>query len=261
MMHVKLSDEQWERVRHHFPEESKPKGRRGRPMAPARRVFEAVLWILHTGAQWSFLPQCCPNYKTVHRRFQAWARTGVIEAVLEDLAGEAKQRGLFDGSEAYVDASFARAKGGGAGVGNTKAGKGVKIMAIVDRCGLPLSLSTHPANPHESTLVQLSLDLAFGEDEPANLIGDKAYDSDPLDAALRERGVEMIAPHRRNRRRPRTQDGRRLRRAKRRWIVERFFGWMQWKRRLLVRWEYHPENFLAFVQLSAICIFFRNLGF
>ena len=112
-------------------------------------------------------------------------------------------------------------------MGKTKAGKGVKIMAIVDRCGLPLSLSTHPANPHESTLVQLSLDLAFAEDEPAHLIGDKAYDSDPLDAALRERGVEIIAPHRRNRHRPRTQDGRRLRRAKRRWIVERFFGWMQ----------------------------------
>ncbi len=142
---------------------------------PARRVFEAVLWILHTGAQWSFLPQCYPNYKTVHRRFQAWVRTGVLEDVLKDLADEAKQRGLFDGSKAYVDASFARAKGGDAGVGNTKAGKGVKIMAIVDRCGLPLSLSTHPANPHESTLVQLSLDLAFAEDEPANLIGDKAW--------------------------------------------------------------------------------------
>ncbi len=78
----------------------------------------------------------------------------MLDAVLEDLAGEAKQRGLFDGSEAYVDASFARAKGGGAGVGITKAGKDVKIMAIVDRCGLPLSLSTHPANPHESTLVR-----------------------------------------------------------------------------------------------------------
>lgn len=103
--------------------------------------------------------------------------------------------------------------------------------------------------------------MAFAEDAPANLIGDKAYDSDPLDAALRERGVEMIAPHRRNRRRPRTQDGRRLRRAKRRWIVERFFGWIRWKRRLLVRWEYHPENFLAFVQLSAICMFFKHLGF
>lgn len=260
MTQVTLSDAQWERIRHHFPEEAGGKKRLGRPPVPARRVFEAVLWILHTGAQWSLLPQCYPNYKTVHRRFQTWVRTGVLERVLKDLAGEAKQRGLFDGTEAYVDASFARAKGGGPGVGNTKAGKGVKVMAIVDRCGLPLSLSTHPANPHESTLVQLSLDLKFTDETPANLVGDKAYDSDPLDAALRERGIEMIAPHRRNRTRPRTQDGRRLRRAKRRWIVERFFGWIQWKRRLLVRWEYHPENFLAFVQLSAICIFFKHLG-
>ena len=146
-------------------------------------------------------------------------------------------------------------------MGKTKAGKGMKIMAIVDRCGLPLSLNTHPANPHEATLVQLSLDLVFVENAPANLIGDKAYDSDPLDAALREQGVEMIAPHRRNRTRPRMQDGRRLRRAKWRWIVERFFGWMQRKRRLLVRWEHHPENFLAFVQLSATCLFFKHLGF
>ena len=125
MTTVKLSDEQWERIRHHFPEEAQKGKRLGRPPVPARRVFEAVLWILHTGAQWSFLPQHYPNYKTVHRRFQTWVRTGVLERVLRDLAGEARQRGLFDGTEACVDASFARAKGGGAGVGNTKAGKGV----------------------------------------------------------------------------------------------------------------------------------------
>ena len=103
-LHVRLSDEQWERIRHHFPEESRPKerrGRRGRPPAPVRRVFEAVLWILHTGAQWSFLPQCYPNYKTVHRRFQTWVRTGVLDRVLEDLVGEANQLDLFDESEAY----------------------------------------------------------------------------------------------------------------------------------------------------------------
>ena len=100
-LHVRLSDEQWERIRHHFPKESRPKGRWGRPPAPARRVFEAVLWILHTGAQWNFLPQCYPNYKTVHRRFQAWVRTGVLDRVLEDLVGEANQLDLFDESEAY----------------------------------------------------------------------------------------------------------------------------------------------------------------
>ena len=261
MRKLELTDEQWERIRRHFPEESKPKGSRGRPPVPAREIFDAVLWVLHSGAPWHFLPQCYPNYKTVHRRYQKWVRTGVLDGVLRDLAAEARRCGVLDGEEAYVDGSFARAKGGGPEVGCTKAGKGVKIMAVVDRCGLPLSVSVHSASPHESKLVQLSLDLKFAEEEPANLIGDKAYDSDPLDAALRRRGVEMIAPHRRNRTRRRTQDGRRLRRYKRRWIAERFFAWIQWDRRILVRWEYHPANFLGFVQLSTICLFLRHLCF
>ena len=68
----------------------------------------------------------------------------------------------------------------------------------------------------------------------------------------------MIAPHRRNRTRPKTQDGRRLRRYKRRWIVERFFAWLQWSRRVLVRWEYHMENFLGFVQTAALCMLLKH---
>lgn len=256
---LKLPDDQWNRIRHHFPEENRPKGQRGRPPVPAREVLEAVLWILKTGAQWHMLPQCYPNYKTVHRRFQNWCRAGVLADVLRDLASELREVGVIGGDEAFIDASFARAKGGGAGVGLTKAGKGVKIMAIVDRCGLPLSIGTHSAQRHEARLVQLSLDLVLLDDLPANLVGDKAYDSDPLDAETRERGVEMIAPHRRNRTRPKTQDGRRLRRYKRRWIVERFFAWIQWHRRVLIRWEYHPENFLGFVQLAALCLLLRPL--
>ena len=145
------------------------------------------MWILKTGAQWHMMPQCHPNYKTVHRRFQKWCRTGVLDRALRDLAGELRDSGRIDGSEAFIDASFARAKGGGPGVGLTKVGKGMKIMAIADRSGLPLSVSVHAANHHETKLAQLSLDLCLCG-EPANLIGDKAYDSDPLDAELRERG-------------------------------------------------------------------------
>ena len=55
---------------------------------------------------------------------------------------------------------------------------------------------------------------------------------------LRRDGVEMIAPHRANRIKPPTQDRRRLSRYMRRWLVERFFAWIQWQRRLLVRWEF-----------------------
>ena len=56
----------------------------------------------------------------------------------------------------------------------------------------------------------------------------------------------------------RTQDRRRLRRYQRRWLVERFFAWLQWHRRLLVRWEYYPINFLGFVQLASIAILLKQ---
>jgi transposase len=101
-------------------------------------------------------------------------------------------------------------------------------MAIVDCHRLPLAVSTHAANHHEVTLVQLTFDFYMIEARPENLIGDCAYDSDRLDAKLRERGAEMIAPHRSNRVRKKTQDGRRLRCYEQRWIVERFFAWIQW---------------------------------
>jgi transposase len=53
---MRLSDEQWELIREHVPEENIPDGRAGRKPVPARRVLEAVLWILNTGAQWHMLP-------------------------------------------------------------------------------------------------------------------------------------------------------------------------------------------------------------
>ena len=89
---------------------------------------------------------------------------------------------------------------------------------------------------------------------PERLIGDKAYDSDPLDRECEALGVTLIAPHKRNRVKPKTQDGRPLRRYKRRWKVERLFAWLQNYRRLITRFEYYVENFLAFLQLAAFMI-------
>ena len=61
------------------------------------------------------------------------------------------------------------------------------------RHGLPLSVNTHAANHHEVRLVQLCFDFYMIEAEPENLIGNSAYDSDPLDEELRNDGIEMIA--------------------------------------------------------------------
>jgi transposase len=94
---------------------------------------------------------------------------------------------------------------------------------------------------------------------PVILIGDKAYDSDPLDASLRDRGVDMVAPHKKNRKKPATQEGRRLRRYKRRFKVERFFSWLEDFRRLVVRWEYHAANYLGFLHLACIRMLMKYL--
>ena len=131
-------------------------------------------------------------------------------------------------------------------------------MVISDRSGLPVAARIASGPRNEQKLVVETIDSRFTKALPRLLIGDKAYDSDPLDERLRLQGVEMIAPHKSNRTKRKTQDGRRLRRYERRWIVERFFAWIQWQRRLLVRWEYYPANFLGFVQLAALCILLKQ---
>lgn len=217
----------------------------------ARTILETVLWILNTGAQWHLLLQCYPTDKTVHRRFQQWCEREVLREILTQLANTLREEGALDDRESFIDATLASAKGSDDGIGKTSRGKGVKILAIVDRHGLPLSVSTHAANHHEVTLVQLSFDFSMLEAKPEHLIGNGTYDSDGLNNDLKQDGVNMIAPHR-STRKLKTQDGRRLRRYQRRWLVERFFAWLQWKRRSLVRWEYYAANFLGFLQLAFI---------
>jgi len=130
-------------------------------------------------------------------------------------------------------------------------------MAVADRHGFPIAVYLESASPHEVTLVEATLASRFIAAKPERLIGDRAYDSDPLDNKLREEGIEMIAPHRSNRAKPKTQDGRKLRRYKRRWKIERLNAWLQNSRRVATRYERKVENFLGLVQLACILILLR----
>jgi len=133
-------------------------------------------------------------------------------------------------------------------------------MAICDGHGLPLAVHLASASPGEVTLVEATLEDRFLADFPTRLIGDKAYDSDPLDQVMLTKwGIDLIARHRDNRRRPPTQDGRPLRRQKRRWKIERLFAWFHNSRRLVVRWERLAENYVAFLHLACARILLRHL--
>jgi transposase len=108
-------------------------------------------------------------------------------------------------------------------------------MAICDRHGLPVAVHVASASPYEPHLVPATLYARFLADLSTRLIGDRGYDSDALDERLMTQyGIEMIAAHRRGRRS--TQDGRPLRRARRRWKIERLFAWLHNSRRLVTRW-------------------------
>jgi transposase len=143
-------------------------------------------------------------------------------------------------------------------VGKTKRGKGSKVMAISDASGLPVSVHVDSASPHEITLVAKTIAKRFVKANPRRIVGDRAYDSDPLDKALKEQGIEMISPHKSNRKRVQTQDGRPLRRYRKRWKVERLYAWLQNFRKIVTRYEYHAHNFLSFVLLGCMIILLRN---
>lgn len=133
-------------------------------------------------------------------------------------------------------------------------------MGITDAFGLPIAVGATSASPCEIKLVDDTLDACFLPELPQKVIGDKAYDSDPLDKRLaKERGVELIAPHKNNRIKSTTQDGRVLRRYKKRYEVKRMFAWLQNFRQLVVRYEYHLENFLAMIWLGCIIILLRRV--
>jgi transposase len=143
-------------------------------------------------------------------------------------------------------------------VGKTKRGKGTKIMVHSDASGLPLSIHIASASPHEVTLIEPLLERRRLRRLPRRLIYDLAADSDPLRRRLKRRGIELICPHRSNRVQPATQDGRALRRYRRRWKIERSISWLQNFRRLVTRYEYHAKLFLGFAQLACLVIVLRR---
>jgi transposase len=254
-----LSEEQLDWLCEKVPDAAtSPKG--GRPMMDKRTALRGIFWILDNGAKWKDLPKEFGSKSTVHRWFRKWVEAGVFEQLMRAAGRCLESQCGFKLYECFIDGTFSKAKGGGDGIGCTKAGKGVKIMIMVDAVGLPVAACATSAGPHESTLVQELFNFMLSSQMPERLIGDKAYDSDKLDTALADQGVEMISPHRSNRLPENiTQDGRPLRRYKRRWTVERTISWLQNYRRLCIRWEKTLKSFQGFLHLTCSILLIKQV--
>jgi transposase len=138
-------------------------------------------------------------------------------------------------------------------------------MVLVDGSGVPLGTTLHAASEAEVRAIRETLQTirvprngpGHPRTKPRRIIADKAYDCDAFRFAMLMRGIEVIAPHRRNRVRRKLQDGRALRRYRHRWKVERTFAWLQNFRRLVVRWDRSAKSFLAFLHVACLIITLR----
>jgi len=140
-------------------------------------------------------------------------------------------------------------------------------MVVVDGQGVPLGGRLASASPAEVKLIEATLEQVKvprrGRGRPRKrmkrLIADKAYDSDPLRKRLKALKIDLICPHRRNRTKAKLQDGRKLRRYRRRWKIERTFSWLGNFRRLVVRWDRLITVYRAFFHLACLIITLRQL--
>jgi transposase len=262
-----LTKTQWEAIRVHLPQpKASPRG--GRPRVDDRRCFEGILWILWTGAQWSELPRRYGSPSTCWRRLTHWEETGVLLKLWRAFLAQLNDQQKLRWDECFADGSFIPAKRGDP---KSASPSGARVQSgwfwSMAR-GPPLGAYLEAAAPAEVTLLEQTLDtVAVGRagkpgrprKRPERLIADRGYDSNPLRARLARRGIEPIIPARRIHKHATHQDGRKLRRYRRRWIVERTFAWLGHFRRLVVRYEHLITTYAGFFHLACALLTLRTV--
>jgi transposase len=133
-------------------------------------------------------------------------------------------------------------------------------MVVASGEGIPLGIHLDSAAPAEVNLIGRALDnVRVPGRRPLRLIADRGYDSQALRGQMAQRGIDLIAPHRPSRVSPKTQDGRKLRRYRRRWIIERTLAWLGNFRRLIVRHEHGIDIYRGFFHLACLIITLNRL--
>src|SRR6478609_3720079 len=145
-----LTDEQWKIVETILPPDRVRADRRGRPWSDRRTTLNGILWILRTGAPWKDLPERYGAYQTVHRRFQNWVRSKVLEQVLLAVAQDLKDRGGLDLRECFIMLPPRPRRT--AGIQPRSASSGAKIVSKIETGN-----SARPTRPTSSDPINVCL--------------------------------------------------------------------------------------------------------
>lgn len=216
--------------------------------------LEAVHHIMRTGAQWESLPEKYGKYKSVHKRYISWSKKGVWMDLLQYFSQNA------DGKSYMIDGSVIRAhacasgyeKGGNEkhALGRSKGGFTSKIHALVDALGFPVKFILTPG---QSSEVKQAPELIKGI-QNANILADKAFDSDEFVHIIESQGCTAVIPPRENRKKKREVD---YVLYKERHLVECFFSKIKFFRRVFSRFDKMASSYASFLAFASTLIWIR----
>ncbi|MCX4578051.1 IS5 family transposase [Streptomyces sp. NBC_01571] len=258
-----VSDELWSLIEPLLPEPG-PKLVEGRPRVPDRQALCGILFVLHTGIQWEYLPQELGfgSGMTCWRRLAAWNEAGVWDQLHLVLLKQLRAAKQLDWSRAVIDSSHVRAARPGPKSGPSpvdRARPGSKHHVVTDAQGIPLAVSLTGGNRNDVTQLLPLIDkipavagvVGRPRRRPDALLADRAYDHDKYRRLLWQRGIRPVIAERG------VEHGSGL--GTFRWVVERTIAWLHGFRRLRVRWERRDDIHEAFLGLATCLITHRHV--
>ena len=245
--------------------------RRGRPPKwPARRVADAVFYLLRSGCAWRMLPREYPPWQTVYYHFGKWRRDGRLRRAHDRLRAAVREAQGRDRnpSAAVIDSQAVKSTGVGGperGYDGAKRLAGRKRHLLVDTGGLVLGAHVHAASLHDRDGAQGLLTDELKRELPRMELpwADGAYTRGFREWAEKERGWRVEVPDHPDRQLWRyglEEKPRGFLVLPRRWVVERTFAWLGQARRLAKDYERLPETGVAMIHAAMSRIMLRRLA-
>ena len=244
--HKDLTDSQWNKIKYLFPEPRKV-GRR--PLNP-RTIFNAILWIMKSGARWRDLPTRYGNWNSIYHKFRQWCDCGLFKQLLTLINADSSQTILLE-----IDSTFCKVHQSACSsrkeqaIGASRGGKNSKVHVIVNEKMQLMSVSLTEGNVHDSEPAISLFDCV--ELDGKTVLADRAYSSDKIRSYLEERGALVCIPDKSNFKVKHEFDAELY---KQRNIVERFFQRIKNFRHIATRYDKLAVCFLNFVLLASATI-------
>ena len=246
--HKDLTDAQWNRIKFLFEKRAKV----GRPSLNPRTVFNAILWILKSGARWRDLPARYGNWNSIYHKFRLWCSLGLFERLLKIINADSKDTTLLE-----IDSTFCKVHQSACSalkeqaIGSSRGGKNTKVHVLINERMQLLNVVLTGGQVHDSEEVTALLKgiKLTGK----KILADKAYSCEQLRVFLAERGAVACIPDKANFRIKHDFDSELY---KQRNIVERFFQRIKNYRHVATRYEKLAVCFENFVLLAASVIHF-----